>query len=71
MEPVPDPGYNTYEEAVRAQRERTGELSRPAHGGYPGEVPASVLDTDRALGRSRATCPDCRVDYVCPFHRTH
>ncbi len=70
-------GYATFNDAVRAQRERTESNSRkPAHGGYPGQTHPAILGnphftTDAVLGRSRATCPDCRVDLTCPYHRTH
>lgn len=50
---------------------------RPAHKGYPGAIPdardvlSNLHDAERSYGADRATCPDCRRDYTCPYHRTH
>jgi hypothetical protein len=60
--------YSTWERAIAAQSITPSKLRKPAHGGYPGAMD-HTRTTNQALGSDRAYCPDCRVDYTCPFHR--
>jgi len=75
----PDPGFSSFEQAAKAQNARApiSKTRKPAHGGYPGAIPDSreilsgIISASQRLGSDPATCPDCRKDFLCPYHRTH
>lgn len=65
--------YPTWEAAMADQPPISpSQRHKPSHGGYPDAAPArNLYDAERSYGVDPATCPDCRRDYVCPYHRTH
>lgn len=59
LDPDRHRSYPTFEDAVRDQRARCNPMPNP------------LFTTTAVYGASPATCPECRPNHRCPFHRSH